>query len=115
MTVTELFLADNMSASGWNTGYRYPRNAVIPYVEPRTIQENESIDGSELPYFEQRAAVDERTGSIVGKDDLHQGSEALDHLVDARIAGRLRHVKPVDKRRCWASCLPSNKTECLFA
>jgi hypothetical protein len=69
--------------------------AVIPYVEPRTVEENESVDGPEPLDSEQRAPVDERTGSIVRKDDLHQGTEAPGDLGDARLTGRLLHVKPV--------------------
>ncbi|WP_232478064.1 hypothetical protein, partial [Caballeronia calidae] len=68
---------------------------VIPHVEPRTVQENEPVDGSQLMYIEQGAPVDECAGPIVRKDNLHQGAEALSYLGDARFTGRLLHVKPV--------------------
>jgi hypothetical protein len=90
-------------------------SAVVPYVERRTVQENKSIDGSQLLCSEQRAPVDERTGSIVRKDDLHQRSEAPGYLGDARLTGRLRHAKPVDQRGRWTSWLSGNEAECSFA
>ncbi|SIT37013.1 conserved hypothetical protein [Paraburkholderia piptadeniae] len=69
--------------------------AVAPYVQPRIIEEDETLDHSGPDSFSHGFSVDERTGTLIRENDLHQGTETLADFNKTRMPRRFLHCQPV--------------------
>ena len=59
--------------------------AVIPYIQPGLVVKDEPRCRAQPLRFAHGIPVDERTGTLLRKDDLHEGSEALRGFYKARV------------------------------
>jgi hypothetical protein len=58
---------------------------VVPYVQPRIIEKDETVNHAGLDNFAHDLPVDKRTGTLIRENNLHQGAETLGDFPETRI------------------------------
>ncbi|WP_091810073.1 hypothetical protein [Burkholderia sp. WP9] len=56
--------------------------AVIPYVQPRIIEKDETVHHAGLDNFAYDLVVDERAGTLIRENDLYQGAETQGDITE---------------------------------